>query len=66
MCRITIRMTGPIEYEETYDISDADALPQFRRLKEVLGQGSKVKKTVKRSAKAEDGMEPLLTIDPAE
>lgn len=66
MFRITIRLSGGIEYEEAVDLAEADALPQFMRLKEVLGRGAKAKKTPKLSAKPEGETGSVSTTEPAE
>ncbi|MCK6682054.1 MAG: hypothetical protein L6R30_06500 [Thermoanaerobaculia bacterium] len=66
MHRITIRISGGIEYEEAVDLAEAEALPQFMRLKEVLGQGVKPKKVAKRPTKPEGETDPASTTEAAE
>ncbi len=53
MYRLTIRISGDIEHEESVDLPESEVLPQFKRLKEILGLGEKAKKVWRRPTKAE-------------
>ena len=66
MPSITIRISGAIPYEETTEVSEAEAYPVFRKLKDVLGLTEKAKRGKKRSAEEAAEAEGSATSDPTE